>query len=82
MAKEKAFINIGPGDILKRDLAAVNWTEEDFARVIGMSVESVRDIIKNKSVITLETARPLGKAFGQSPEFWLNLEAAYRMDLA
>lgn len=82
MAKEKAFVNIGPGDVLKRDLAAVNWTQEDLARVIGMSVKAVNEIIKNKTGITLETARLLGKAFGQSPEFWLNLDAAYRLDLA
>lgn len=75
----RPFINVGPGEVIRKDLSALNWTQEDLARVMGMSVKAVNEIIKNKSGITLETARLLGKAFGQSPEFWLNLDAAYRL---
>lgn len=82
MSKYKPFINVGPGDVIKKDLAALNWTQEDLARVMGMSVKAVNEIIKNKSGITLETARLLSKTFRQSPEFWLNLDASYRLQLA
>ncbi len=82
MGKYKPFINIGPGEVIKKDLAALNWTQDDLARVMGMSTKAVNEIIKNKSGITLETARLLSKTFRQSPEFWLNLDAAYRLHLA
>lgn len=82
MSRYRPFINVGPGEVIKKDLAALNWTQEDLARVMGMSVKAVNEIIKNKTGITLETARLLSKAFQQSPEFWLNLDAAYRLHLA
>jgi len=82
MRKYRPFINVGPGEVIKKDLAALNWTQDDLARVMGMSVKAVNEIIKNRSGITLERARLLSKTFQQSPEFWLNLDAAYRLQLA
>ena len=80
MAKEiKPFINIGPGEVIKEDLEALNWTQEDLSKIVGMSAKAVNEIIKNKTSITFETARLLGKAFGQSPQFWMNLDTAYRL---
>ena len=75
-------MNIGPGDVIKKDLTALNWTQEDLARIMGISVMAVKEIIKNKSGITLDTAELLSRTFRQSPEFWLNLDAAYRLQLA
>jgi len=82
MSKYKSLMNIGLGDVIKKDLAALNWTQEDLARVMGISVMAVKEIIKNKSGITLETARLLSRTFRQSPEFWLNFDSAYRLQLA
>ncbi len=80
MAKKiKPFINMGPGEVIKGDLEALNWTQEDLSKIVGMSVKAVNEIIKNKTSITFETARLLGKAFGQSPQFWMNLDTAYRL---
>ena len=73
------FMNIGPGDLLKEDLEALNWTQEDLAHVLGMTKKGVNEILNNKTPITLESARLLGKAFGQSPQFWLSLSANYRL---
>lgn len=77
--KIKPFINIGPGQIIKRNLEALNWTQEDLAEVIGMSEKSVSLLLNNKQSITVETAILLSKAFESSPEFWLNLEQNYRL---
>jgi HTH-type transcriptional regulator/antitoxin HigA len=78
-AKLKPFINIGPGQIISRNLEALNWTNKDLSDVIGMSEKSISQMINNKQSITVDTAILLGKAFNTSPEFWLNLEHNYRL---
>jgi HTH-type transcriptional regulator/antitoxin HigA len=81
VVKYKPFINIGPGDIIKRDLEALNWTQGDLAMIIGMSNKAINEIITNKTPINIETAKLLGKAFGQSPQFWINADTQYRLRL-
>jgi HTH-type transcriptional regulator/antitoxin HigA len=44
-------------------------------------LKSVNKLIKNKQTITLETAKLLSNAFGQSPQYWLNLDTNYRLRL-
>lgn len=78
-AKHKPFVNIGPGQIIKRNLDALNWTNKDLAEIIGMSEKSISQMMNNKQSITVETAILLSKAFKTSPEFWLNLEQNYRL---
>jgi len=77
----KPYYNIGPGPFIKEELEARNWRQEDLAAIIGMSLKSVNQFIKNKQAITVETAQLLNKAFGQSAQFWLNLDANYRLRL-
>ena len=75
------YLNIGPGQIIQRNLETLNWSNKDLAEVLGMSEKSVSLMINDKQGITVDTATLLGKAFGSSPEFWLNLDQAYRMRL-
>ncbi len=82
MAKKyKPYLNIGPGAFIKEELEARGWRQEDLAEIIGMSLKSVNQLIKNKQAITVETARLLSEAFGQSPQFWIALDANYRLRL-
>lgn len=75
------FINIGPGDIIKRDLEALSWTQDDLARIIGMSNKAINEIITNKTPINIEIAKLLSKSFGQSPQFWINADTQYCLRL-
>lgn len=72
-------LNIGPGQIIQRNMQALNWSNKDLAEVLGMSEKSVSLMINDKQGITVDSAALLGRAFGSSPEFWLNLDQAYRM---
>ena len=81
VANHVPYINIAPGEIIKRDLETLNWTQDDLAKIIGMSTKAVNEIITTKTPINIESARLLSKAFGQSPQFWLNLETNYRLRL-
>ena len=81
VAKYTPFINIGPGEFIKEELEFRNWIQEDLARILGISLKSVSKLIMNKQPITMEMARLLHKAFGQSPQYWLNLDTNYRLRL-
>jgi addiction module HigA family antidote len=77
----KPYINIGPGDIIRDELEALDWTKEDLARAMGITTKEVKNIIANKTAVTDDTARLLSRALGPSAQFWMNADAAYRLRL-
>lgn len=81
ITKNIPFINIGPGEFIKEELKARNWRQEDLAEILGISLKSVNKLIKNKQSVTIEMAKLLNKAFGQSPQYWINLDTNYRLRL-
>jgi HTH-type transcriptional regulator/antitoxin HigA len=68
-----------PGEILLDELNARNWTQLEFAEILGRSPKFVNEIIKGETAITPRTAREIAAALGTSPMFWLNLELMYRL---
>ena len=52
------------------------------ARQIGVPPNRISQIVQGKRAITGDTALRLGHWFGNSPEFWLNLQAAYDLRVA
>lgn len=81
MTNMKPFMNIGPCEFIKEELETRGWRQEDLAEILGMPLKSVNKLIQNKQSITIETAKLLGEAFGQSPQYWMNLYALYRRRL-
>ncbi len=81
LEKLKPFQNIGPGDFIKEELEVRGWQQIDLANIIDLSEKHVSDLINNKQSITIETAGLLSKAFGQSPQYWINLDTNYRLRL-
>ena len=71
-----------PGRIITRELEARGWTQRDLAAIMGRPYQAINEIIKGSKQITPETARELAKAFGTTVDFWMNLEANYRLFLA
>lgn len=68
-----------PGEYLREELEARNWTQVEFAEIIGRPPRLVNEIIAGKRGITAATAKEIGAALGTSALFWLNLEAAYQL---
>jgi HTH-type transcriptional regulator/antitoxin HigA len=68
-----------PGDYLREELEARDWTQVDLAEILGRPPRLVNEIIAGKRSITPETARGLGDAFGTGPEYWMNLESAFEL---
>lgn len=73
---------VKPGDILREEMEAREWSQADLAHILGRPIQVVNEILQGRKAITPETALGLATAFGTSPEFWLNLENAYRLHLA
>lgn len=71
-----------PGEFIREELESRGWTQADLATILNKPLPAVNEIITGKKAITPETAHSLGEAFGVGPEFWLNLENAYRLSLA
>lgn len=68
-----------PGEFLKEELEARNWSQSEFADIIGRPVRLVNEIVAGKKSITPETAKQLGASLGTSAEFWMNLESQYQL---
>ena len=79
MAELKPFLNIPPGDFIKEELEERGWTQADLSEILGLSEKSINQIINGKQRIMIDTARMLSKAFGQSPQYWLNLDMNFRL---
>lgn len=70
-----------PGEILLEEfLYPLGMTQVAFARHIGVPTQRINEIVRGKRGVTPDTAWLFSQAFGTTPEFWLNLQAAY--DLA
>ena len=80
--KRKAARVVSPGQVISKELEARGWTQRDLAVIMGRPYQAINEIIKGSKQITPDTARELAKAFGTSMDFWMNLEANYRLFLA
>ncbi|HAC62715.1 MAG TPA: addiction module antidote protein, HigA family [Cyanothece sp. UBA12306] len=66
-----------PGEMLREEfLEPMGLTQQQLATGIGVSYQRVNELINGKRGITTSTALRLGKYFGTSPDFWLNLQRA------
>lgn len=68
-----------PGEILKEELEARGWAQNDLSEILGCSPRLVNEVVAGKRSITPETAYGLGEALGTGGQFWLNLESAFQL---
>ena len=73
---------IHPGEFLAEILEELEISQAQFARAIDVSPMRVSHIINHSRPVTAELALRFGRAFGQSPQYWLNLQAAYDLKQA
>lgn len=76
MDKQLAVV-FPPGEFLAEELEQRNWSQADFADILGRPTQFVSEIIAGKKEITRESAAQIGAALGTSAELWLNLQNAY-----
>ena len=73
---------IHPGEFLAETLHELGFSQAQFARAIGVSPMRVSHVVNRTRPVTAELALLFGRALGQSPQYWLNLQAAYDLKTA
>ena len=79
---ENGLAPIHPGQFLRETIEELGISQARLARAIGVSAMRVSHVVKGTRPVTAELALLLGQAFGQSPQYWLNLQAAYDLKTA
>ena len=77
MNSDNGIPAIHPGEFLAEILEDLAMTQANFAKAIHVSPMRVSHLIKGTRPVTAELALRIGKALGQSPRYWLNLQADY-----
>jgi len=70
---------IHPGEALRDDLEALGMSAAELARRIEVPVNRITQILNGQRAVTGDTALRLGRFFGTSGEFWLNLQKLYEL---
>lgn len=64
-----------PGEVLREDfLPDYELTISGLAEAIGVSRQSVNELLRERRAVSPEMALRLSRLFGNSPEFWLNAQ--------
>ncbi len=84
MAKNlKTMPPIHPGETLKKDfLRPLSLTAHRLAMELLVPVTRVNDIVRGQRAITADTALRLARYFGTTPQFWMNLQTNYDLEVA
>jgi antitoxin HigA-1 len=83
MMTTQEFAPVTPGEMLKEEfLAEYGLSQNELAKAVGISPNRITDIVNNRRRITADTALRLGLYFGNSPEFWMNLQSHYDLKIA
>lgn len=73
---------IHPSTFLIETLHELGISQAEFARAIGVSPMRVSHVVNGTRPVTAELALLFGRALGQEPQYWLNLQAAYDLKTA
>ena len=80
---EKLYAPIHPGEVLMEDfIEGFGITQHKLAVSIGVPPRRINEIVHGKRAITADTALRLGRYFDVEPQFWLNLQSRYELELA
>lgn len=74
---KKAVRPIHPGEMLREDfLPDYGLTISALAEALGVSRQTVNELLRERRSVSPEMALRLSRLFGNSPEFWLNAQRA------
>ncbi|MFC6444625.1 HigA family addiction module antitoxin [Shinella zoogloeoides] len=76
------MFEVHPGSILKEELEARQMSGNALALALRINSGRVSEILSGKRGVSADTALRLGRYFGNDPQFWLGLQAAYDLAVA
>jgi len=72
-----------PGEILMEEfLKPLGTSQNKLGRDLGVPAQRISDIVRGKRSITVDTALRLARYFKTTPQFWLNLQSHYDLEMA
>lgn len=78
----KPIAPVHPGAYLKELIDEFGLSQSSLAQGMGVSAMRISLVMHGKRPVTAELAMRLGRYFGQSPRYWLNLQSRHDMDIA
>jgi antitoxin HigA-1 len=79
----KSLRPVHPGEVLREDvLPALGRPKTEIARLLGVSRQTLYDIINERQPVTPSMALRLTRMFGGGPEVWLNMQRNYDLAIA
>jgi addiction module HigA family antidote len=86
MAQKKKMVRlvaIHPGEFLREDfLKPLSLSINALAMALHVPTTRISEIVNERRGITTDTALRLGRYFGTTPDFWINMQAAYELAIA
>jgi len=74
---------VHPGEILREDvLPALGRPKTEIARLLGISSQTLYDILNERQPVTAKMAMRIGKLCGNGPEIWLKMQGRYDLKIA
>ena len=81
MAPTKRPPLIYPGEILLEEFLPLKRTQYRLAKALKVPAPRINEIVHGTRAVSADTALRLARFFGNSPRFWLNLQAACDLDV-
>ena len=83
VATGRRLPSIHPGEILRNEfLQPLGISVYEFANAIKVPRSRVNDIVRGRRAVTPDTAMRFARYFGTTPNFWINLQAQYDLEIA
>jgi addiction module HigA family antidote len=77
------FAPVTPGEMLREEfLVEYGLSQNRLAKAVGISPNRIAEIVSNRRRITADTALRLSLYFGNTAEFWMNLQSHYDLKMA
>ena len=72
---------VHPGEVLRDEfLAPMGLSVYALAQALKVSRARLNDLVRGRRAVTTDTALRLGRYFGTTPDFWINLQVRYELD--
>jgi addiction module HigA family antidote len=78
---KKQIVPVHPGSYLKELLEELSISQYRLAQDTGVTAMRISHVVRGQRPVTAELALRLGRYFGQSPRFWLNLQSRFDIDV-
>ncbi len=82
MTSKSGLPPVHPGEYLREIIVELGLSQARLARAIGVSPMRISHVVNGSRPVTAELALLFGRAFGQTPQYWLNLQADFDLKLA